>query len=114
MPHYDKSQPSSLSEESLRDASLSDASLREEPLREETAQSDEYCIRICVYADGTFATSGPEPIGEDMAPDAEPLTSINEAMKAAFNIFKSNPVGGDAQAQFDAGLKEESGGLIDA
>jgi hypothetical protein len=53
-------------------------------------------------------------MGEDLAPDAEPLPSINEAMKAAFTIFKAHPVGGDDQAQFEAGLQEESGGMIDA
>lgn len=81
-------------------------------------KSDEYCIEICVYADGTFSVTGPSPIDhdEDDANDAEQehLTSINEAMKAAFNVFKSHPVGGDDQAQFDAGLKEESGGMINA
>lgn len=84
-------------------------------MKDSETESEDYCIRICVYADGTFATSGPEPIDAEKTEDAESVTSMNEAMKAAFNIFKSNPVGGDEQAQFDAGFqKEESGGLINA
>lgn len=98
MTNYEESQPNSM-KDSMKDS---------------MKESEDYCIRICVYADGTFAASGPEPIDEEKTADAEPVTSINEALKAAFNIFKSNPVGGDEQAQFDAGLKEESGGLINA
>ena len=79
-------------------------------LKNSEAESEEYCIRICVYADGTFAASGPEPLPEDQTAETEPVTSIHEALNAAFTLFTSHPVGGDEQAQFEAGLKEASGG----
>jgi len=74
--------------------------------------SQGYCLELSVLPDGTFKVSWPEAI-EDKAKDdegeapyseiGEDFTSIGEALKAIIGKIKDNPVGGDAQKNFEAG-----------
>lgn len=75
--------------------------------------SQGYCIEISVLPDGTFKVSGPEPLaaeakeetGEAGSKTGEDFDGIAEALKGVIQIVKANPVGGDPNAQFDAGYK---------
>ena len=71
-----------------------------------------YCIEISVLPDGSFKVSGPEALEVEAAADqgeapysevGEDFTSIGEALKQVLTLIKQNPVGGEAQANFEAG-----------
>lgn len=66
-------------------------------------KSTGYEIRLCVYPDGTFGVKGPEPLPEDSESTGD-LTSLVEAHKAIHDLYKSHPVGGDDQKEFEAGF----------
>ncbi|MBI4001398.1 MAG: hypothetical protein HY348_06415 [Nitrospira defluvii] len=71
-----------------------------------------YKICIRVNADGTFSVYK-EDVAEGMKegePAAQgeagaPISDFGDALRAAMQIFKENPVGDSEQASFDAGFQ---------
>ena len=72
-----------------------------------------YVIEISCLPDGTYKVSGPEPLQEEAqeeqgeTPDAddkgEDFDSIGAALKGVLQMIKDNPMGDNAQSQFEAG-----------
>lgn len=73
-----------------------------------------YCIEIYVYQDGTFRVAK-ESAAEEGAQHAQTGTkpgeggkdvdSPGQALQAALEIMRGNPVGQDGQEQFQAGFE---------
>jgi len=64
-----------------------------------------YCVRVCVYADGTYGVAGPEPLAPE-AEQGEVYDSVSDALKGVLAVIKDNPAAGDDQAQFNAGYAQ--------
>jgi hypothetical protein len=78
---------------------------------EAAPEGDEgYAVVICCYSDGSYAVSKhplPEEAEEQGQPGVSPeqkVGSLGEALKAALDMIKSNPVAGDADSEFSAGF----------
>ena len=77
----------------------------EEP-EESKDLSQGYCVELYVNADGTYGVGEPEPLAEEQAEGEatpEAIPDLTAALKKLLNVVKSNPIGTDGQAQFDAG-----------
>ena len=81
------------------------------PDAESSAGSEGYEICLCVYADGTFAVHK-DPLESPSQEQAEGegneseqhVTSFEDALKAAVQIYKANPVQASEQASFESGF----------
>ena len=66
----------------------------------DTAQG--FCVKLSVFADGTYGVSGPAAIPSD-EDTGETYDSIGAALKGVLELVKQNPTGGDATQQLEAG-----------
>ena len=68
-----------------------------------------YSITFTVHGDGSYSIGEPSPIADEEAPeDGDTIPDLTQALKRLLNLIKSNPIGEDAQSQFDAGYEASS------
>ena len=72
--------------------------------------SNGYCVKFYVYGDGSYGVGDPQPIEEgdeesqDKADDDNHIPDLTRSLKMLLNVVKSNPVGSDDEAAFNAGF----------
>lgn len=81
--------------------------LTEEPSTSPSDLTKGYCVKLHVYGDGSFGVGEPEPMDDeaesnDDGDDAH-IPDLTAALKRLLNVVKTNPIGDDEEAQFDAG-----------